>query len=201
MLKQDKGIRGFQASIGAAISVIPLSPNGWTLLSIIVAVIAAATIATGYLLPGLLLFALAGLFDVIDGAVARARGETSELGGFLDGLADRFVEGIFLFSFMFQALPEIVLDARIWLASTIFLGTCMPSFIRAYADHKGVISRDKALALSGICERSERLLIIILGLALGILYSMDWFIYGLIVASALSIITIMQRLLQIRSNL
>jgi phosphatidylglycerophosphate synthase len=77
----------------------------------------------------------------------------------------------------------------------------MPSFIRAYADHKGVISRDKALALSGICERSERLLIIILGLALGILYSMDWFIYGLIVASALSIITIMQRLLQIRSNL
>jgi archaetidylinositol phosphate synthase len=94
MLKQDKGIRGFQASIGAAISVIPLSPNGWTLLSIIVAVIAAATIATGYLLPGLLLFALAGLFDVIDGAVARARGETSELGGFLDGLADRFVDGV-----------------------------------------------------------------------------------------------------------
>jgi phosphatidylglycerophosphate synthase len=200
MLKQDAGIRGFQASMGAALSRIPLSPDSWTLLSVMVAVMAAWTIATGDLLPGLLLFALAGLFDVIDGAVARARGQVTELGGFLDGVADRFVEGIFLFSFMFQSLPEVLIDARIWLSCLIFLGTCMPSFIRAYADHKGVISRERALELSGICERSERLMLVILGLALGILLSMEWFVYGLIAASVLSVVTIAQRLLQIRAS-
>jgi phosphatidylglycerophosphate synthase len=197
MLKQDQGMRGIQAALGGLFSAIPLSPNSWTLLSVIIALMAGATIAMGELLPGLLLFALAGAFDVIDGAVARARGETSELGGFLDGVADRFVEAIFLFSFMFYALPEILVDAKVWLASTIFLGTCMPSFLRAYADHKGVISREKALGLGGICERSERLLLIIIGLALGIFLSMDYFVYGLIAASGLSAVTIIQRLLGI----
>ena len=112
-------------------------------------------------------------------------------------MADRFVEAVFLFSFMFYPLPEILIDSRVWLASTVFLGTCMPSFLRAYADHKGVVSREKALALGGVCERSERLLIILAGLALGISFSMDYFVYGLIAASALSAVTILQRMLAV----
>jgi hypothetical protein len=65
--------------------------------------------------------------------------------------------------------------------------------MRAYADHKGVMTREKALALGGICERSERLGIIMLGLALGIAYSMQFFVYAVILASALSLVTILQR--------
>ncbi len=193
MLKQSQGLRGLQASAGSMLSAIPLTPNQWTLLSLLIALAAGAMIALGDLLLGLLLFAVAGAFDIIDGAVARARGEASELGGFLDGLADRFVEAIFLFSFMFYQLPEIFIDARVWLASVIFLGTCMPSFIRAYADHKGAISREKALALGGVCERSERLLLLVLGLAAGIVLSMELFVYSLMAVSFLSLVTIIQR--------
>jgi archaetidylinositol phosphate synthase len=197
MLKQDATARGLQSSIGKALAIIPLTPNQWTILSLFVAFVAGAAIAYGNLPLGLALFALAGMMDLIDGAVARARGEVSALGGFIDGVVDRFVEAIFLFSFMFVPLPTILVDAKIWLASLVFLGTCMPSFIRAYADHKGVLKREKALALGGVFERSERLGLVIIGLAIGIIFSMQYFVYAVMLASALSLVTIMQRLLAI----
>jgi phosphatidylglycerophosphate synthase len=198
MLKQNEGLRGIQTSLGKILSVIPLTPNQWTFLSVVAALAAAFSVAyTGNLILGLALFALAAIFDVIDGAVARARNEASALGGFVDGVADRFVEASFLFSFMFIQLPAILIDPKIWISLLVFLGTCMPSFIRAYADHKGVMTREKANALGGICERSERLLIILIGLAAGMLVSMEYFVYSVIFAAALSLITIIQRLLGI----
>jgi len=197
MLKQESSLRNLQTSIGKTLAVIPLTPNHWTIVSLLVALVAGVMISLGELFPGLLLFAFAALLDMVDGAVARARGQVSKFGGFIDGVADRFVEAVFLFSFMFYTLPEILFDAKIWLASVLFLGTCMPSFVRAYADHKEVIPRSKALALGGICERSERLLIIIFGLFAGIFFSMDFFVYSLIIASFLSAVTILQRLFQI----
>jgi len=202
MLKQDEGARGIQSKMGAMLAFMPLTPNQWTLLSVIIALGAGVSIAiTLNIFLGLALFALAGLCDIIDGAVARARNETSALGGFIDGVADRFVEGIFLFSFMFYPLPTVAgTDPKVWLALVVFLGTCMPSFIRAYADHKGVISREKALSLGGICERSERLLIIIIGLGTGLAMNMEYFIYALIAVCILSFITILQRLLGVLAS-
>lgn len=197
MLKQNAGLRGFQSSIGNILSRIPLTPNQWTVLSLLVAVLAAAMIASNELVNGLLLFALAGALDLVDGAVARARGEVSKLGGFIDGVADRFVEAIFLFSFMFYSLPQVIIDPKIWLASVIFLGTCMPSFVRAYADHKGVVSQEKALAMGGLLERGERLILILVGLAGGIFYSMEVFVYSLILVSFLSLMTILQRIFSV----
>ena len=197
MLKQDANARGLQTSLGKALAIIPLTPNQWTILSLFVALAAGAAIAYGDLPLGLALFAAAGIMDLIDGAVARARGEVSALGGFMDGVVDRFVEAIFLFSFMFVPLPAIIVDAKIWLASLVFLGTCMPSFIRAYAEHKGVVNREKALALGGVLERSERIGLVIIGLAIGIVFSMQYFVYVIILASALSLVTIMQRLIEI----
>lgn len=194
MLKQVDLFRKLQASLGVALAAIPLSPNQWTMISVLIAFAAAAMIASENLLPGLLLFAVAAAFDLIDGAVARARGQVSKLGGFIDGVADRFVEAAFLFSFMFYPLPWIFLDSDIWLAAVIFLGTCMPSFVRAYADHKEIIAKQKALALGGICERSERIGIIVLGLAAGIFVSMEFFVYALMLAAFLSAVTVLQRL-------
>ena len=124
MLKQDNTARGLQSSIGGALAIIPLTPNQWTILSFFTALVASIRIVLFGDLPlGLALFALAGMMDVVDGAVARARKETSAFGGFLDGVIDRFVEAVFLFSFMFVPLPTVLgIDPRIWLASLVFLG-------------------------------------------------------------------------------
>lgn len=201
MLKQDEGAKGIQAGAGRILAIIPLSPNQWTLLSVLIAAGAGISIAlTQNIALGLALFALAALCDIIDGAVARARNETSALGGFIDGVADRFVEGILLFSLMFVPLPFVLIDSRVWLALTVFLGTCMPSFVRAYADHKGIISREKALALGGICERSERVLIVIGGLLAGLAFGMELFIHALALACLLSLATVVQRLHEIMRN-
>ncbi len=194
MLKQDEGLKGIQSSIGRALAILPLTPNQWTSCSVALALIGAlAVAATGDLLLGLALFVLAAFCDAIDGAVARARGETSAFGGFLDGVADRFVEAAFLFAFMFVPLPIVLIDPRVWIALAIFLGTCMPSFVRAYAEYKGAVSREKADSMGGLFERSERILVIVAGLAAGLLYSMSVFVYALILVSALSAVTIMQR--------
>ncbi len=194
MLKQSNAPKKIQSRMGSILAVIPLSPNQWTVLSLIAAIVAAIMIGLGNLVPGLALFALAGALDMVDGAVARARGEVTDLGGFIDGVSDRFVEALFLFSFMFYPLPTIFIDPKIWLASLIFLGTCMPSFIRAYADHKKVITHEEALALGGFFERSERIILIVLGLVFGLVWGMQFFIAYIIAASVFSLVTIIQRL-------
>jgi phosphatidylglycerophosphate synthase len=194
MLKQSKKSRELQKKIGQILSFIPLSPNQWTAVAVIVAVVAAYEIAVGELVNGLVLFVLAGALDMVDGAVARARGEITKLGGFLDGISDRLVEALFLFSLMFYPLPTIWIDPKIWLAGLIFLGTCMPSYVRAYADHNEVISHEKAKALGGIFERSERILLLAIGMLAGIFISMDYFVYAVILAIVLSLVTVAQRI-------
>ena len=194
MIKQNEKSRSIQLKIGEILSVIPISPNQWTVIAVLVALFAAYWIIVGELVYGLIFFLLAGALDLVDGAVARARGEVSKFGGFLDGVTDRFVEAIFLFSLMFYPLPEIFIDAKIWLAGFVFMGTCMPSFISAYADHNGVLSTEKARNIGGICERTERILLLVIGMAAGLYFSMNYFIYALILGIILSSITIVQRI-------
>ncbi len=196
MLKQNEKSRGLQVKIGEILSFIPLSPNQWTVLAVLIALFAAYWIMAGELVYGLLLFALAAAADLIDGAVARARGQVTKFGGFLDGITDRFVEAIFLFSLMFYPLPEILIDAKIWLAGFVFMGTCMPSFVSAYADHNGVLSREKARNIGGICERTERILLLVIGMAAGLYFSMDYFVYALILGIILSSVTVVQRIVK-----
>lgn len=201
MLKQNKELKGVQGSVGRLFAPLPISPNQWTLLSVLVAFAAGAVIAISHdLIIGLCLFAFAAVLDAVDGAVARARGEASAFGGFLDGVADRFVEASLLISLMFYPLPIVFsVDPKIWLALLLFLGACMPSFIRAYADHKGVLKREQANKLGGFFERTERLLVVIIGLFSGILFGMEFFVYAIIIADLFSTVTIVQRLFAIRA--
>ncbi len=201
MIKQNSFLRNVQSGLGLLFAKIPISPNDWTILSLLIALFAAFNIASGNLFFGLSLFVLSALCDAIDGAVARARGETSKVGAFIDGISDRFVEFLFLFSFMFVSLPLIYLDAKIWISLAVFFGTMMPSFVRAYSDHKEVLSKKDANALGGLCERSERIILLVLGLLVSLLANtMNYFVYALILVIIFSIITILQRLFIILSK-
>jgi len=198
MLKQNSSSKGIQEKIGDILAFIPLRPNHWTVLALILAVMGAFAIALLQdLTLGLMFFIVGGSLDLVDGAVARARNESTKFGGFLDGVSDRFMEALFLFAFMFYPLPEIVIDPKIWLAFLIFLGTCMPSFIRSYSEHHGVLTNEKAKSMGGIFERSERLILITVGLAAGILVSMDYFVGAIILAVILSALTVLQRILYV----
>ena len=101
MLKQISFLKRVQNSVGKLLAGLPISPNQWTVFSVLLALIAGFLIATNNLFVGLFVFALSSFCDLADGAVARERKMVSKLGGFIDGVCDRFVEAIFLFSFMF----------------------------------------------------------------------------------------------------
>ena len=201
MLKQSKSTTGVQEKIGRILAFIPLRPNHWTSLALLLALMGAFVIALLQdLMMGLILFIVGGALDMVDGAVARARNEATKFGGFLDGVSDRFMEALFLFAFMFYPLPEIVIDSKIWLAGLIFLGTCMPAYIRAYAEHNSLLTHEKAKAMGGIFERSERLILIALGLAAGLYFSMDYFVFAIILATMLSGLTVLQRIWYVLIN-
>ncbi|HNT60545.1 MAG TPA: CDP-alcohol phosphatidyltransferase family protein, partial [Candidatus Bilamarchaeaceae archaeon] len=138
-------------------------------------------------------FALAFLLDAVDGAVARARGETSKMGGFLDGVSDRLVEFFLLISLLFVPLGMPYAPDAFWIILVLFFGTCMAAFVKAYAAYQGALTREEADKMPGILERGERgafLMLFVFLVLYGFAYA--WVLFAAI--ALLSILTFLQRL-------
>lgn len=146
----------------------PLSPNIITILSVIFALIAfiyAETLNVYYILG---LICLAFIFDAFDGIVARAKNQISKKGAFLDGIADRIVELFVLLILLkwinFYGITGYLIPIDLQIISILFFGTCMTSFVKAYAEHRQVLSHEKAVNLKGLLERAERVGLIFIAL-------------------------------------
>lgn len=192
--------------LGVVFSHIPLTPNQWTLLSLVPAVFGFVALAywkeMGWALG---LFAVSGIIDAIDGGVARVTGSVSNFGAYLDGMVDRIVECLLLTGLMLFGLPDLVVAGYatpmwLWLSLLLFVGSGMVSFARAYADHRKVLTDPKKLRrMGGILERAERL-----GLVFGAM--LIWHVNPLyanaliLVALVLSIFTLFQRMWFVARN-
>ena len=87
-------IRGMVTPIALGLARVGLTPNALTLIGFFIACVAAvAAGAQAWLLAGFLVV-FGGVFDLFDGAVARATGKVSKLGAFLDSTFDRWGEGV-----------------------------------------------------------------------------------------------------------
>jgi len=194
MLKSAGAAGGISSSLGKYLGWVPLSPNQITVLSVLCAVAGFALFYLGNYWYGFGAFILAFVLDAVDGAVARARGETSKLGGFLDGVSDRLVEFFLLFSLLFVPLGMPWVQDSVWIIFVLFFGTCMTAFVKAYANYQGVLSKEEADKMPGILERGERgaLLMVFVLLALyGFAYA--WVLFAII--AALSLLTFLQRIM------
>jgi CDP-diacylglycerol---glycerol-3-phosphate 3-phosphatidyltransferase len=129
-----------------------------TLLSLATNVVIGGLLLTGRrLLPGLLLIP-AGLFDILDGAVARLRGEERRSGAFLDSVLDRVSDAI-LFGCLFWSLSgraDERLAAGLALATLVIALTV--SHIRAEAEAAGITLTE------GFFQRLERYVAMVIGL-------------------------------------
>lgn len=181
----------------ACLARLGLSPNGWTALALAVAFGGFFALWGGQLLPGLLLFLLSGTLDVVDGAVARATGRTSATGAFLDGVLDRYVEVLLILGLLFYLGPtaEFFIPVGAWIAILVF-GAVMTSFVRAYADHRGLVRDQKVLAeeMGGLLERAERLILIYAGMIGALLFGDGWLLGAIVLAAVLSNLTAVQRI-------
>jgi CDP-diacylglycerol--glycerol-3-phosphate 3-phosphatidyltransferase len=128
-----------------------------TLLGLVTNVWVGASLLRGqFLLAGLLLIP-AGLFDILDGAVARLRGEESRWGAFLDSVLDR-VADVILFGCLFWSLAgqDLRLEAALALL-TLVIALCV-SHVRAEAEAAGV------RVTEGYFQRLERYVAMMIGL-------------------------------------
>ncbi len=74
----------------------PINPDLLTLCGALVSLVAAALFVQGeFFSAGIVMF-LGGLFDLVDGVVARHFGISTTFGGFLDSTLDRFVDMVIL---------------------------------------------------------------------------------------------------------
>ena len=169
--------------VGKVLAGTGLSPNTMTIASLFVAIASAYFYAIDMAPWGALLIVATGVFDMFDGAIARATGKTSRFGATLDHVTDRYAEYFILVGMIYGGYTPWY-----WGLFTLF-GMLMASFTRAKAESVGGLER----CTVGIAERQEKLIILIGGsLIQG--YVGEALNYAVIIVGVLSHITMAQRL-------
>jgi archaetidylinositol phosphate synthase len=162
--KRREKFSGFSEKIGSAFSHLPISPNQWTVISLLPVIASVYFLSKGAFIIAAILFIVSGFLDMVDGAVARKTGRTTKKGAYLDTIVDRYVEVIIIFGLLFASLPELLIPAYAWIFVYLF-GGLMTTYSKAAAKEKELIEKGSELK-GGILERAERLLLLFIGLLL-----------------------------------
>ncbi len=133
------------------------NPNWLTTLGFVLSVLSAFEIAKGRLVTGGALVLISGLFDTIDGAVARKTGRVTRFGAVYDSTIDRYSEVAVFFGLGFFLIGHHFYFTSVAAVFAIG-GSIMVSYIRARAETLGF------KANVGLARRQERVLILGFGL-------------------------------------
>jgi archaetidylinositol phosphate synthase len=181
--------------LAVGLARLGLSPNTWTLLSLVPALLGLAALIMHQLAYGLVLFALSAFIDIVDGTVARATNQATDRGAFIDGVVDRYVELLlYLGLLLYVGQGEFMnLPNEAWFMVLMF-GALMTSFVRAYADHRGIVTDpDELKRMGGLLERLERLMLLYAGMFLG-LFNTEWLMAVIAITAVLANATVLQRI-------
>ncbi len=179
--------------LGARLAATGLSADAVTIIGTAGAVAGALLCyPRGWFFVGTLIIWFFVMFDMLDGAVARARGTTSRWGALLDSTLDRVADaGVFGTLIWWFARggdsPSLLIAALLCLV----LGTLV-SYVKARAEGLGMTCN------VGFAERTERLIIVLVGTGLdglGVPYVQAAALWLLVAASA---VTVAQRLAEVR---
>jgi CDP-diacylglycerol--glycerol-3-phosphate 3-phosphatidyltransferase len=150
---------GITRPVIGAIAKTPLTPNIITWIGFIVTIGAGALVVTDYWLAAGIVVLVAGLFDMLDGALARATNKTTRFGAILDSTLDRVSEAILLVSLLAVFARDGLVTESI-LSGVALVGSLLVSYIRARMEGLGVECK------AGLFTRPERVIILALGLVL-----------------------------------
>jgi phosphatidylinositol phosphate synthase len=174
-----------------------LTPNAISLTGLALNIVAAVLVYLDYYFLGGIAFIVGSVMDTLDGRYSRMSGKGSPFGAFLDSTLDRVSEGIVL-----SAVAAQFADAgdEFAVAATVIavLASVMVSYTRARAEALGVTGD------VGIAPRAVRVVILSIGLlfakgaSLGDFELLEPAVY---VLAVLSIVTVFQRIIHVRSAL
>ena len=162
-----------------------VSPNALTVAGLLLNVGVAAVIASGNLILGGVLVLIAGAFDALDGAVARATGQTSAFGGFLDSTVDRYSEAVVFAGLLIYLTRTDAGTIPVLLTYATIVGSLMISYTRSKAEAIGIRGD------VGVAQRLERVVI----LAVALLISQP--VWGLWLLAILTHITAVHRIVHV----
>ncbi len=139
---------------GLALSRI--HPNVLTFIGLLINGVAAVLLAAGLFAPSALVMIGAGIFDMVDGRVARATNQVTLFGAFFDSVVDRYSDLVLLMGLLVY-YASINRFFYVVLTAVVMTGSVMVSYTRARAEC--MIPKCKA----GFMERPERMVLLIIG--------------------------------------
>jgi CDP-diacylglycerol--glycerol-3-phosphate 3-phosphatidyltransferase len=153
--------------IVTVLTLIKINPNILTFIGVLISLWAAFMFGYGSLFGGGLVIILAGLFDMLDGAVARVSRTVTRFGAFYDSVIDRYsdiiiLQGLLVYYARHQMLGYVVL------VGVVIMGAMLTSYTRARAE--SLIPSCKV----GFMERPERIVLLIIGGLSGRMEAVLW---------------------------
>jgi len=169
-LIKEKFGRNFDRWVKAGVPFLfkrEIDPNLLTVLGTLVCVGAAWAYGRGEFLTGALLLWGGGLFDLVDGVVARHFQRSSAFGAFLDSTLDRLVDMAVLIAIVIH-YASIGDPVTACVAAVALVASILTSYTKARAE-----ALDIDLP-GGIIERGERVILLVAGGVFGVMQPMLW---------------------------
>jgi phosphatidylglycerophosphate synthase len=163
---------------------ITVNPNIITVAGFLITTLAAIALPHNMKLGGVLIIC-GGLFDMFDGIIARVNGRETDFGAFLDSVLDRYSDSFLLLGFLWYFSQNGSTVGMLIAAGTL-IGTLIISYTKARAEGLG---RD---CQTGLMERTERIILMIVGALTGIVMPIMWILF------VFTHVTVVQRILHVR---
>ncbi len=192
LTKHKESINKFLSGFGKLLAKLPIHPNALTLIGLGLGVICCIylVISKNLLVFAILIF-FAGIFDLLDGLLARASGKSSRFGAYLDAMTDRYFEMIVLI-----AVAHVT---GYWvLSGLVALGVYSISYAKARAAIEVAVQNNE---WPDFFERTERDIIYVIGLFLSqifpiLIFGHNIFWWTLVLLVIGTQVTVIQRILR-----
>jgi phosphatidylinositol alpha-mannosyltransferase len=170
-----------QRVVGRIFGNSRVTPNMLTAVGLLLTLGVTITLARGHLLLAGLLVLVTSAFDMLDGALARAREQHSPFGAFLDSTVDRYAEALIFLGLLLYYQRVEGAQFQVVMVYLAIVGSLMVSYTRARAEALGVSCK------VGVLARPERIILLSLGLLTG------WMTFALAVLALFTNLTAVQR--------
>ena len=176
---------------GRLVSGGRVTPNALTLGGLVLNVATVPLILTGHFIWAAVVLLLAGVCDMLDGAVARLSAQVTPFGAFLDSTSDRLSEGVVLLAIGVRFARH----GGTWDLVGVFIALTM-SFLVSYTR-----ARAEALGLEckvGVASRPERIVLLAVGMFAARYHALPAMVW---VIAVLTTYTVVQRILHVHRQL